>query len=135
MPDANLGALLKLAGREVNALIVDVEGAEQFIDWDEMPREINKIIIELHPRLMGAEKTYDLVSNLIVRGFSVAREEEGTFVFLRRNRDPIPVHECSGLARAGLGPVQNGNGNHAALSLPRRTEEVHHGFHAEPTPT
>jgi FkbM family methyltransferase len=83
VPAAPLGVLLKKAEHTVNVLIIDVEGAEQFIDWDEIPREINKIIIELHPRLLGAEKTYNLISALIVKGFVVAREDSGTFVFLR----------------------------------------------------
>ena len=64
-----------------NVLIVDVEGAEQFIDLDEIPSDVDKMIMEIHPHVLGSEKTYDLIAGLVQRGFRVAREEEGTFAF------------------------------------------------------
>jgi FkbM family methyltransferase len=84
VPSAPLESLLGRTGHAVNVLIVDVEGAEQFIDWRRIPDQIDKVIIELHPTVLGAEKMYDLIGALIQRGFYVAREESGTFVFLKR---------------------------------------------------
>jgi FkbM family methyltransferase len=84
VPSASLSSLLREVGQSVNALIIDVEGAEQFIDWETLPPEINKIIIELHPNILGAERMYELIAELIRKGFYVAREERGTFVFLKR---------------------------------------------------
>ena len=79
-----LDTLLALAGQKVNTLIIDIEGAEQFIDFQRVPEEISKIIIELHPGVMGQEVMYNIVATLIGLGFRVAREENDTFVFLRK---------------------------------------------------
>jgi FkbM family methyltransferase len=84
VPGACLATLMKAPGRPVNVLIIDVEGAEQYIDAADIPSAVNKIIIELHPEALGAEKMYDFIAGIIRRGFYVAREENGTFVFLQR---------------------------------------------------
>jgi FkbM family methyltransferase len=84
VPAATLQTLFKTAGTAPNVLIIDIEGAEQFIDFTQMPVSVNKIIIELHPSVIGQETTYNIVANLITQGFRVAREENGTFVFLRK---------------------------------------------------
>ncbi len=84
VPAATLQTLFKTAGIDPNVLIIDIEGAEQFIDFAQMPVSVNKIIIELHPTVIGQETTYNIVASLIAQGFRVAREESGTFVFLRK---------------------------------------------------
>jgi FkbM family methyltransferase len=81
---APLSALFAKAPFKPNVLIIDIEGAEQFIDFNEVPAQVNKVIIELHPSVIGQEVTYNIVATLIHLGFRVAREEEGTFVFLRK---------------------------------------------------
>lgn len=83
VPAATFRTLLSRVDHPVNVLIIDIEGAEQFIDVEAIPDTIAKIIIEMHPKVLGPQKMYEIISNLIVRGFRVAREEEGTFVFLR----------------------------------------------------
>lgn len=84
VPAGTLQTLLATVGHKVNVLIIDIEGAEQFIDFRQIPEEISKIIIELHPKVMGQEVTYNIVATLIGMGFRVAREESDTFVFLRK---------------------------------------------------
>jgi FkbM family methyltransferase len=84
VPAGTLDTLLALADRKVNTLIIDIEGAEQFIDFQRVPEEISKIITELHPAVMGQEVMYNIVATLIRLGFRVAREENETFVFLRK---------------------------------------------------
>jgi len=84
VPAGTLQTLLSLAGHKVNVLIVDIEGAEQFIDLSQVPDTVNKIIVELHPKVLGPEVTYNIVANLIGLGFRVARQQEDTFVFLRK---------------------------------------------------
>lgn len=79
-----LDTLLGRVGEKVNTLIIDIEGAEQYIDFHRIPEEISKIIIELHPGVMGQELMYNIVATLIGLGFRVAREECDTFVFLRK---------------------------------------------------
>ncbi len=84
VPAGTLQTLLALAGPNVNTLIIDIEGAEQFIDFSQIPDSVSKVIVELHPKVLGPEITYNIVSSLITLGFRVAREQEDTFVFLRK---------------------------------------------------
>lgn len=84
VPAGTLQTLVQLAGGRVNTLIIDIEGAEQFIDFKTLPAETSKVIIELHPNFIGQEATYNIVANMIFAGFRVAREQENTFVFLRK---------------------------------------------------
>jgi FkbM family methyltransferase len=84
VPAGTLRTLLRCAAQPANVLIIDIEGAEQFIDLNQVPESVSKIIIELHPKVLGPEATYNLVANFITLGFRVAREQEDTFVFLRK---------------------------------------------------
>ena len=84
VPAGTLQTLLRLAEHKVNVLIVDIEGAEQFLDFQQIPPEVRKVIIELHPQVIGPEVTYNLIANFIGLGFRVARQEHDTFVFLRK---------------------------------------------------
>ena len=84
VPCGTLQTLLQTVEHPVNTLIIDIEGAEQFIDFRQIPDAISKIIIELHPNVIGQEITYNIVATLIGLGFRVAREESDTFVFLRK---------------------------------------------------
>jgi FkbM family methyltransferase len=84
VPAGTLQTILNTIGHKVTVLIIDIEGAEQFIDLSQIPEQISKVIIELHPKVIGQEATYNLVANFIGLGFRVAREEEDTFVFLRK---------------------------------------------------
>ena len=84
VPSATFQTLLEKANRKINVLIVDIEGAEQFIDFDQIPASIDKIIIELHPQCIGQEMTYNLIARIIGNGFRVAREDNLTFAFLRK---------------------------------------------------
>jgi FkbM family methyltransferase len=81
---APLRRILELVEDPVNVLIIDVEGAEQFIDLDEIPSTVTKLIIELHPKVIGPRKTYDLISGLVQRGFSVESTSDTTFALLKR---------------------------------------------------
>ena len=84
VPAGTLQTLLRRVEQKINVLIIDIEGAEQFIDFQQIPPEVRKVIIELHPQVIGPEVTYNLVANFIALGFRVARQEQDTFVFLRK---------------------------------------------------
>lgn len=88
VPGLTFETLMAQVAQPFNVLIVDVEGAELFIDLDRLPDSVQKIIAELHPHLIGPDKTYQIVSTLVCKGFRVARAENNTFVFLK----PV-VHE------------------------------------------
>ena len=90
VPAATFRTLLARLDHPVNVLIIDVEGAEQFIDFEGIPDAITKIIMEMHSKVLGPRRMYEIISNLIVKGFRVAQEEEGTFVFLREAEIPRP---------------------------------------------
>ena len=76
--------LLTKCGVTPNVLIIDIEGAEQFIDFNALPTTVNKVIMELHPGVIGQAAVYDIVAALVNRGFRVAREQNQTFAFLRK---------------------------------------------------
>jgi FkbM family methyltransferase len=84
VPAGTMQTLFNAVGGNVNTLIIDIEGAEQFINFTQIPEGVNKIIMELHPGVIGQEVTYNIVATLITMGFRVAREENDTFVFLRK---------------------------------------------------
>lgn len=83
VPGASLASLVRDLDYAPTALIMDVEGAEQWVDFHAVPPSVSKIIIELHPHIIGHAKTYQIVADLISMGFRVEREESGTFLFLR----------------------------------------------------
>jgi len=80
----SMESLLEKAGPGTNVLIIDIEGAESCIDFSRLPENITKLIIEIHPAVLGHETTYDIISKILSRGFRVAREEGDTFAFLRK---------------------------------------------------
>ena len=83
IPAASLATLVRRLDYAPTALIVDIEGAEQFVDFKQTPASVKKIIMELHPAFIGHAKTYRIVADLVNLGFRVEREEAGTFLFLR----------------------------------------------------
>ncbi len=80
---ASLASLVRRLDYAPTALIMDIEGAEQFVDFNQVPPSVLKVIMELHPGFIGHAKTYQIVAELIHLGFRVEREEGGTFLFLR----------------------------------------------------
>lgn len=83
VPAATLAGLVRRLPYAPTALIIDIEGAEQFVDFQEVPASVQKIIIELHPGVISHVKTYRIVADLVNLGFRVERETGGTFFFLR----------------------------------------------------
>jgi FkbM family methyltransferase len=83
VPAASLATLVGRLDYPPTALIMDIEGAEQYVDFRQLPASVKKIIMELHPHLSGHAQTYRIVADLVNLGFQVDREEGGTFLFLR----------------------------------------------------
>jgi FkbM family methyltransferase len=66
-----------------SALVMDVEGAEiDLLRSCELGR-INKIIIEMHPHVVGADKIEDLCGFLFENGFSITRRIGKSYSFSR----------------------------------------------------
>jgi FkbM family methyltransferase len=74
-------SLLKRLCFPVNALMVDIEGAEKFINWRSLPTTVEKVIMELHPSIIGVPETYRIVTDLVNQGFTVESEVEKIFFF------------------------------------------------------
>jgi FkbM family methyltransferase len=83
VPAQSLTTLVKRLGYAPTTLIMDIEGAEQYVDFRQVPASVKKIIIELHPAFIGHAATYRIVADLINLGFRVEDETGGTFLFLR----------------------------------------------------
>ncbi|WP_299808811.1 FkbM family methyltransferase [uncultured Roseibium sp.] len=66
-----------------SALVMDVEGAEIDLLRSCNLRKINKIIIEMHPHVVGADKIEDLCGFLDESGFSIVRRIGKSYYFSR----------------------------------------------------
>lgn len=83
VPGVSLASLVQRLPHAPTAIIMDIEGAEQFVQFRQTPLSVAKIIMELHPAFIGHRQTYRIVTDLVNLGFHVEREEGGTFLFLR----------------------------------------------------
>jgi FkbM family methyltransferase len=80
---ATLSTLVARLDYPPTAVIMDIEGAEQFVNFSELPASVKKLLIELHPGVLGTACTYRIISDLVNLGFRVEREADGTFLFIR----------------------------------------------------
>lgn len=64
--------ILKRCGFAPNVLIIDIEGAEKYIDFRQIPESINKILIEIHPDIIGKREAFKIIENLVINGFEIA---------------------------------------------------------------
>jgi len=76
-------SLVRCAGFEFNVLIVDIEGAEQYISIDSIPDHVNKILIEVHPYVIGVRKAYQILESLIRGGFIVHGQSGSCWALVR----------------------------------------------------
>ena len=83
VPALSLGSLVTRMALPPTTLICDIEGAEQFLDFSQLPATVNKIIIELHPDLIGKQRTEQILSQFSSLGFCIGAETAGTW-FLDR---------------------------------------------------
>jgi FkbM family methyltransferase len=75
--------ILAEAGGGFTAMLVDVEGAEQYIDWSAVPESVQRVVLELHPEGTGTAAAYEVLRRALERGFVVAAVQ-GTSFALRR---------------------------------------------------
>lgn len=82
VPAITLSSLLaKLGGP--TTLIIDIEGAEQDIDFTVVPHETTKIVMELHPHVTGKKGAERILENLSRVGFIIVHEQDDTVALLR----------------------------------------------------
>jgi FkbM family methyltransferase len=83
VPAYRLGSLVKLTPKPPTAFICDIGGAETRLDFSQLPDSVTRIIIDLHPDIVG-----DTVNDLLIRhirsqGFVSASVEENIWWFER----------------------------------------------------
>ena len=87
---ATLETILKSAGEKFNALIIDVEGAERYIRFEDLPEQINKIIIEVHPRIIGKSEVAKILRTLQQKGFRTMHEQDDSYALFRDGAETNP---------------------------------------------
>lgn len=83
VPSQSLSSLIKQMPAAPTALICDIEGAEQYLDFTQLPASVRKIIMELHPGMIGEEATQRVMDKLASLGFSNVKRHEETWLFAR----------------------------------------------------
>lgn len=93
VPALSLGRLVAAMPESPTVLICDIEGAEQDLDFTQLPESVNKIIIELHPGVTGEEVVTRILQNFEEQGFKKAGREGDTWLLLRSAEAlPPPFH-------------------------------------------
>ncbi len=80
----SLSDILSEAGFTPTCLIIDIEGSEAGFDFLEVPRATTKIVIELHPQLLGEKGSSEVLERIASAGFRMARQIGDSYSFTRR---------------------------------------------------
>ena len=83
VPSLSLRSLAALLPQPPTALICDIEGAETHLDFSQLPPSVTRIIIELHPTVVGEDAVQALVERIHALGFRTDSVEENTWLFVR----------------------------------------------------
>jgi len=83
VPAATLPSLLAQTGFAVSTLIIDIEGAEAQINFNELPSTVKKIIMEVHRENLSEKAVKRLFTNIREQGFHTAHCKDETFGFVR----------------------------------------------------
>ena len=67
----SFATIAKRAGFEFNTLIIDVEGAEQYLPCSAIPAHVKKVLIEIHPDMIGNRPAFGVLEALILAGFRI----------------------------------------------------------------
>ena len=78
VPSLSLDSLVRQMPHAPTVLICDIEGAEQYLDFRQLPPSVTRIIIELHPSMIGQDRVDAILRDLAQLGFTDRRTEDGT---------------------------------------------------------
>jgi FkbM family methyltransferase len=78
----SFASLVERAGLQFNTLIIDIEGGEKYIAFSDLPEAVTKVLIEIHPEIIGME-AYKVLETLIRSGFSVQGHSWNTWSLQR----------------------------------------------------
>lgn len=83
VPSLSLHTIVKQMPASPTALICDIEGAETYLDFTQLPKTVTRIIIELHPNIVGEAANQRVIDQLHALGFKTQSVEENTWLFVR----------------------------------------------------
>jgi len=83
VPSLSLHTIVKQMAASPTALICDIEGAETYLDFTQLPKTVTRIIIELHPSIVGEVANQRVIDQLHALGFRTQSVEENTLLFVR----------------------------------------------------
>ncbi len=83
MPSLSLHTIVKQMAASPTALICDIEGAETYLDFTQLPKTVTRIIIELHPSIVGEAANQRVIDQFHALGFKTQSVEENTWLFVR----------------------------------------------------
>ena len=83
VPALSLGSLIQKMAEPPTVLVCDIEGAEQYLDFTQLPSGVKKIIIELHPEIIGLEPVNQILADFTAMGFKELTQEAGTWLLER----------------------------------------------------
>jgi FkbM family methyltransferase len=67
----SFASIVKRAGIHFNTVIIDIEGGEQFLPIQLLPASVEKVLIEIHPELIGPRQAYKVIESLVRSGFEM----------------------------------------------------------------
>lgn len=83
VPSLRLPSIIRQMPEPPTALICDIEGAEAYLDFTQLPMSVTRIIIELHPSIVGEDVAKRVVEQIHSTGFHTRVVEENTWLFMR----------------------------------------------------
>jgi FkbM family methyltransferase len=78
VPALSLASLVRQMPHSPTVLICDIEGAEQYLDFRQLPPSVTRIIIELHPAMIGQNRVDAILAGLHHQGYEIRCTEDGT---------------------------------------------------------
>lgn len=85
VPGRRLATVLAQLEYVPTALIFDVEGAESLLNFAEIPPTVEKVLIELHPKLLQPEVVTRILKDFADLGFRIIEERNSVF-FMSRSK-------------------------------------------------
>lgn len=83
VPALSLERLVELMPESPTVLICDIEGAEQYLNFAQLPTSVSKVIVELHPEVTGEAVVERILQDFGNLGFIRAGREGDTWLLLR----------------------------------------------------
>lgn len=83
VPSLSFPSIVQRMPEPPTALICDIEGAETHLDLAQIPPSVTRIIIELHPSIVGEAATKAVINQIHFLGFHTRTVEENTWLFIR----------------------------------------------------